>query len=171
MKTLHHYYFTAPPLDFIATWSQRIRNLSLNITSIQFSTVHDCFIQVFLFRWEMMAFVFCFTFLYVNPISSRWFLEVWSDTDSSSICSLFVLFKTHGFKFSILALWCHLWSIALLPFYNFPMLFVLNPDFRHTWLGTTSFFSMILQPSPPDSAISLVIPLFKVWALINRLNI
>jgi len=35
---------------------------------------------------------------------------------------------------------CMLYSTCMFPFYNIPILFVLNPNFRHTWMGTISIF-------------------------------
>lgn len=64
----------------------------------------------------------------------------------------------------------------MLLFHNFPILFVLDPDFRHSWLGATSIFATFsgdfITLSSWLISVCLVQQLSKVWALIfnGKLN-
>ena len=87
--------------------------------------------------------------LFFSPLSPLFCLGV---NDGFHLAFLYInvicfvvhfLFLRH-FAFCFLStLWYLPWSTTMLPFYNLPIFFVLGPDFRHSWLGTTSIFCNI----------------------------
>ena len=57
-----------------------------------------------------------------------------------SFCFTFSIIEVYWFDFSLYILWCLSWSISVFPFLNHCISFIIVPNFRQSWQGTSNVF-------------------------------